>query len=123
MCASIDLPSVEIASTPSQTLDAFEQVVFDIVLIDENIVAGDVNGFLGKLRTLKSGSKARLVLLTTAMTKAAVHEAIKAGVDAILLKPFSATDLQSRLQVLTNERDKARKSQWSADGPAYAVVS
>jgi two-component system chemotaxis response regulator CheY len=124
MCASVGFTSVEIASTPDQALDAINNVVFDIVLVDENIVADDVNDFLRQLRSSKAGAKSRLVLLTTAMTKAAVCEAADAGVEAVLLKPFSAADLKSRLSNLTHRDRMSRRSrQWGDEGSTYAVVS
>lgn len=96
MCLNIGCEAVSTAASSADMMTALDQSRFEVVLIDENVDA-DPNVLLEHVRTSRGGRGSRTLLLTTAMTKSGVVKAAQAGVDGILLKPFSALDLKSRM--------------------------
>lgn len=97
MCASIDYPAVTIVPNADAMVKSLCETSYDIVIIDENIDVAEPSIVLQQVHSSRGGHNSRILFLTTAMTKSGVIKAAKAGVDAILLKPFSADDLKTKL--------------------------
>jgi CheY-like chemotaxis protein len=107
MCSSVGYPEVEIASGAAEALEFLRNVSFGAVLLDSNLDVDDVHEFLLEVRASTGGKGSRLVLLTTSMTASAVRLAAQAGVNSILLKPFSSGDLKARLPLSKTPRKLA----------------
>ncbi len=70
---------------------------FDIVLVDRDVVEGDIEGFAGRVRADGRVRQAILVLLAAAGLRGDAARAEKAGFDAFLPKPLAPDLLQQSL--------------------------
>jgi two-component system, chemotaxis family, chemotaxis protein CheY len=68
----------------------------DLILLDWNMPNMDGLTFLKSFR--QTNSEARVIMVTTEAEKARVIEAIKAGVNNYLVKPFTPDTLSSRIE-------------------------
>ncbi len=66
-----------------------------LLLVDWNMPNMDGLSFVKKLR--ESGSKAPIIMVTTEAEKSRVIEAIKAGVNNYVVKPFTPESLTERI--------------------------
>jgi two-component system chemotaxis response regulator CheY len=74
-------------------VDAFNP---DIILVDWNMPNVDGISFVKQYRS--RGRKTPIVMVTTESEKARVIEAIKAGVNNYVVKPFTPESLSARIQ-------------------------
>ncbi len=68
----------------------------DLILLDWNMPIMDGLTFLKTFR--QTNKKTRIILVTTEAEKSRVIEAIKAGVNNYLVKPFTTEQLQKRIE-------------------------
>jgi two-component system chemotaxis response regulator CheY len=92
---AVGVPTVSEAGDGVEALTHFNQAKFDLVLTDWNMpnktgieLARDIRG---------TGSKVPIIMVTTEAEKGRVLEAIQAGVNDYLVKPFTADDLRKKL--------------------------
>jgi two-component system, chemotaxis family, chemotaxis protein CheY len=103
--AKLGRTTVETAATADDALGALQSLSFDIVLVDDNIGVPDMGEYLDKVRHANGAQDALVLLSTSSLTATAARRAVGAGVDAILLKPFSPEDLRVKLG-LADERKR-----------------
>ncbi|MCB0342031.1 MAG: response regulator [Pseudobdellovibrionaceae bacterium] len=89
--------------------DAWEKLTtpgskFDLVLSDWNMPNLQGIELLKKVRAEESTKNIPFLLITAENEAGQVQEAIVAGVDNYLIKPFSANDLKSRLEAIYKKR-------------------
>ena len=79
-----------------EAIEKFEAGTFDIVLTDWNMPNMDGLTFVKKFR--EQGNKAPIIMVTTEAEKSRVVEAIKAGVNNYVVKPFTPDLLGERIK-------------------------
>ncbi len=88
-----------------QALAVFAEQSPDLAIVDWNMPNMDGITLVRKIR--KSGNKIPLIMCTTEAEKTRVMEAIKAGVNNYIVKPFTVESLG---QKINQTLEKARKS-------------
>lgn len=81
-------------------LDACEQKMPDVVLLDWNMPVMTGIEFITQLRQRDGGDKPKVVFCTTENDVAHIREAIQAGADEYVMKPFDHETLQIKLQLV-----------------------
>ncbi len=77
-------------------IDCCNQVMPDAVLLDWHMPVMDGLEFLYALRQLPGGEKPKVVFCTTKNDLEHIQEAIKAGADEYIMKPFDSEIIQSK---------------------------
>jgi len=77
-------------------LDACQKAMPDIVLLDWNMPVMSGIEFLRALRGLKGGDKPKVVFCTTENDIAHISEAIQAGADEYIMKPFDNEIIETK---------------------------
>ncbi len=86
------------ATNGQEAVDIVVKSQFDIILLDWNMPEKD--GFTALKEIRASGNKTPIMMVTTEGERLRVIEAIKAGANNYLVKPFDATDLEDKVQQL-----------------------
>jgi two-component system chemotaxis response regulator CheY len=81
-------------------LDACAQAMPDVVLLDWNMPVMTGIEFIVHLRQRPGGEKPKVVFCTTENDVAHIREAISAGADEYVMKPFDHETLQIKLQLV-----------------------
>jgi two-component system chemotaxis response regulator CheY len=88
------------AADGQAALEACQQAMPEGVLLDWNMPVMDGLGFLRQLRQLPGGADPKVVFCTTESTLDRISEALDAGADEYVMKPFDAEILQSKLEMV-----------------------
>ena len=75
-----------------------EREMPDLVLLDWNMPIMTGIEFLPRLRALAGGDRPKVIFCTTQTDATHIREAIAAGADEYVMKPFDFDTLQSKLQ-------------------------
>jgi two-component system chemotaxis response regulator CheY len=85
-------------------LSAFEHCIEkgmpDVVLLDWNMPGVDGMEFLIKLRAAKGGTTPKVLFCTTECTKEGMEEAIAAGADEFIMKPFDGDIIKTKFRMV-----------------------
>lgn len=92
--------SVDEAENGQEGLDACEKSMPDVVLLDWNMPVMTGIEFIIQLRKRAGGDKPKVVFCTTENDVAHIREAISAGADEYVMKPFDHETLQIKLQLV-----------------------
>lgn len=92
--------TVEEAENGQDGLDKCEGVMPDVVLLDWNMPVMSGIEFIKHLRQRDGGDKPKVVFCTTENDVAHIREAISAGADEYVMKPFDHETLQIKLQLV-----------------------
>ncbi len=92
--------SVEEAEDGQQGLERCEAAMPDVVLLDWNMPVMTGIEFITKLRQRPGGDLPKVVFCTTENDVAHIREAISAGADEYVMKPFDHETLQIKLQLV-----------------------
>lgn len=92
--------AVEEAEDGQQGIDHCKAAMPDVVLLDWNMPVMTGIEFVAKLRTLPGGNVPKVVFCTTENDMAHIREAISAGADEYVMKPFDHETLQIKLQLV-----------------------
>jgi two-component system chemotaxis response regulator CheY len=92
--------SVEEAENGQIGLEACEREMPDVVLLDWNMPVMTGIEFITQLRQRPGGNKPKVVFCTTENDVAHIREAISAGADEYVMKPFDHETLQIKLQLV-----------------------
>jgi len=79
----------------------------DVVLLDWNMPVMNGIEFIGRLRQRPMGNQPKVVFCTTENDVAHIREAIEAGADEYVMKPFDHETLQIKLQLVGFDRSAA----------------
>lgn len=79
---------------------ACEQAMPDLVLLDWNMPVMDGMEFIRELRLLSGGDHPKVVFCTTEYDAQHIREAIAAGADEYVMKPFDHDTLYFKLQLI-----------------------
>ena len=92
--------TVDEAENGRAALDACEATMPDVVLLDWNMPVMTGIEFLVQLRKRPGGDRPKVVFCTTENDVAHIREAIEAGADEYVMKPFDHETLQIKLQLV-----------------------
>ena len=91
---------VEEAGDGQEALERCEQKMPDVVLLDWNMPVMSGMEFLRLLRQRGHSDQPKVVFCTTENDVAHIREAIEAGADEYVMKPFDHDTLQMKLQLI-----------------------
>jgi len=91
---------VDEAADGKQALQACETAMPDVVLLDWNMPVMTGIEFITQLRVRPGGDRPKVVFCTTENDVAHIREAISAGADEYVMKPFDHETLQIKLQLV-----------------------
>jgi two-component system chemotaxis response regulator CheY len=92
--------AVEEAENGQDGLDKCEGKMPDVVLLDWNMPVMSGIEFITHLRQREGGDVPKVVFCTTENDVAHIREAISAGADEYVMKPFDHETLQIKLQLV-----------------------
>ncbi|KUO57675.1 MAG: two-component system response regulator [Sphingomonadales bacterium BRH_c3] len=92
--------TVSEAEDGQQGLERCEEFMPDAVLLDWNMPVMSGIEFITKLRQRPGGERPKVVFCTTENDVAHIREAISAGADEYVMKPFDHETLQIKLQLV-----------------------
>lgn len=81
-------------------LDKCDEAMPDVVLLDWNMPVMTGIEFITQLRQREGGDRPKVVFCTTENDVAHIREAISAGADEYVMKPFDHETLQIKLQLV-----------------------
>ena len=88
------------AEDGQQALEKCQETMPDAILLDWNMPVMTGIEFIHQLRKHEGGDKPKVVFCTTENDVAHIREAISAGADEYVMKPFDRETLQSKLQIV-----------------------
>ena len=91
----LDFQIIE-AEDGEKALEACKRGLPDAILLDWNMPVMDGYEFLGHLRRMPGGDQPKVVFCTTENDLAHIQEAIGAGADEYIMKPFDSEIIQSK---------------------------
>jgi len=92
--------AVDEAENGQEGLNACDAAMPDVVLLDWNMPVMTGIEFTTQLRQRPGGDKPKIVFCTTENDVAHIREAISAGADEYVMKPFDHETLQIKLQLV-----------------------
>lgn len=92
--------TVEEAENGQEGLDQCDLAMPDVVLLDWNMPIMSGIEFIVQLRQRPGGERPKVVFCTTENDVAHIREAINAGADEYVMKPFDHETLQIKLQLV-----------------------
>ncbi len=92
--------AVEEAENGRDALERCEEGMPDVVLLDWNMPVMSGIEFITQLRLREGGARPKVVFCTTENDVAHIREAISAGADEYVMKPFDHETLQIKLQLV-----------------------
>ena len=92
--------TVDEAENGREGLDRCAQSMPDVILLDWNMPVMSGIEFIVQLRRREGGDKPKVVFCTTENDVAHIREAISAGADEYVMKPFDHETLQIKLQLV-----------------------
>lgn len=92
--------AVEEAENGKEGLECCEASMPDVVLLDWNMPVMSGIEFITQLRQREGGDRPKVVFCTTENDVAHIREAISAGADEYVMKPFDHETLQIKLQLV-----------------------
>ena len=99
--------AVREAADGAEALDACREAVPDLVLLDWNMPVMDGIAFLRAVRSEHGEARPAVMLCTTENTQARILQALEAGAQEYVIKPFDAEILRGKLRQLGLLRDAA----------------
>ncbi|WP_298301338.1 response regulator [uncultured Erythrobacter sp.] len=92
--------AVEEAENGKLGLEACDTAMPDVILLDWNMPVMTGIEFISHLRKSPGGDKPKVVFCTTENDVSHIREAISAGADEYVMKPFDHETLQIKLQLV-----------------------
>ncbi len=100
--AGIDSLVVHEAGNGTEALDLLRAKAFDLILSDINMPSMDGLEFLRQLRSQNLAPHVPVVMITTESSEEHVRQAIQAGAQGYIRKPFTAEQVKERVLPLLN---------------------
>lgn len=95
--AGLELELVLEASTGNEGLDLLQKQKVELILSDINMPSMDGLEFLRQLRSRKLAPKTPVVMITTEGSEEQVKQAIQAGAQGYIRKPFTVEQIKQRV--------------------------
>lgn len=99
MLETLDFSVIE-AENGAEALDMVKQDVPDVVLLDWNMPVMDGMEFLHAMRELPLDVPPKVIFCTTENDVEHIREAMDAGADEYIMKPFDRATLQGKLELV-----------------------
>jgi two-component system, chemotaxis family, chemotaxis protein CheY len=93
------------AENGQKAYEACEKLLPTVILLNWNMPVMNGILFLEKLRSMKNGKTPKVIFCTTENSTAKIQEALDAGADEYIMKPFDGDIIQSKF-VLTGVIDQ-----------------
>jgi two-component system chemotaxis response regulator CheY len=87
------------AETGEQGLDACQKAMPDVILLDWNMPGLNGIDFVKTLRGMKNGEKPKVIFCTIYNEMPYIKEALAAGADEYIMKPFDADIMESKFRL------------------------
>ena len=84
----------------ADALEKCDENLPDLILLDWNMPVMSGIEFIGKLRKRPDGDKPKVIFCTTENDVAHIRQAIDAGADEYVMKPFDFDTLQMKLELV-----------------------
>ena len=91
----LDVEAIEAASG-AEALDLCDETMPDAILVDWNMPGMDGLAFLRRMRRMPGGKKPLVVFCTTEDDEAHRRQALAAGADQCVLKPFDGETIRTK---------------------------
>jgi len=88
------------AENGRDALELCQQALPDLILLDWNMPVMSGIEFMAALRRLEGGDRPKVVFCTTENDLSHIRQAIDAGADEYVMKPFDHDTLQMKLQLI-----------------------
>lgn len=85
------------AEDGKKALDACQQALPDVVLLDWNMPVMNGLEFLKELRKMPGGDRPKVLFCTTEADLSHIKEALAAGANEYIMKPFDSEIIQTKL--------------------------
>ncbi|BBC71790.1 response regulator [Altererythrobacter sp. B11] len=92
--------AVSEAENGEEALVACDAAMPDVILLDWNMPVMDGISFIAELRRREGGGVPKVLFCTTENDVAHIRQAIEAGADEYVMKPFDHDTLQMKLQII-----------------------
>ncbi|WP_267359379.1 MULTISPECIES: response regulator [unclassified Methylobacterium] len=122
ICGSAGLSNTDVAFDTLTARGQIEADTPDVVVIDARAAPMRVTAFITLVRRLTDG-RALTFLMTTSRTAEAVEAASEAGVDGVLLKPFTPGDLRAEIAAATGKRQAFPRKRWDQSEQNVVAIS
>lgn len=76
------------AETRAEALDKCRREMPDCIIVDWQMPDGDAMAFMGQVRSLPGGDKAKILYMTSENDPVHVARALRSGADGHMMKPF-----------------------------------
>ena len=116
ICGKVGYAQVQTLGTAEEVITALDSLRFNLILMDDNLGPQDIASMIERMRRAPGGADAQIILTTTSLSAATAKRAITAGVDDILLKPFSPDALMLKVSAA----GQPRRQTASLSGRAWA---
>ncbi len=93
----LGVPVCDEAADSPQALEMIQETNYHLVIVDWNMPGGSGIDVINALR--EAGNKCPIVMQTTNATKSFIMEALQAGANDYILKPFNTVDLVEKLEI------------------------
>ena len=93
----LGVPFCDEACDTPQALDMIRYTSYHLVILDWNMPGGSGIEVIKALR--EAGNKCPIIMQTTNATKSFIMEALQAGANDYILKPFNTVDLVKKLEL------------------------
>jgi CheY-like chemotaxis protein len=104
VCGKLGYAQVQTLATAEEVITALDSLRFNLILMDDNLGPQDMAGMIESMKRAPGAADAQIILTTTSLSAATAKRAIAAGVDDILLKPFSPEALMLKLSAAGQPR-------------------
>jgi len=91
---------VEQAENGQEALQALQSTPFDLVLTDWNMPVMDGRTLVESIRQAEAIKETPVLMVTTRNTKGDVVQALQAGVNNFVVKPFKPADLSKKIDAV-----------------------
>ncbi len=88
------------AEDGKQALDILSQNKVDLIITDWNMPNMDGLTFVKKIRSMSEWDDVPIIMVTTEAAKEDILEALKAGVNNYIVKPFTPEVLKEKIEVV-----------------------